>query len=262
MSTTPLTFRTAEETEMNDHTASADEAQFGRGAAPLIDVAGLSLSYGPVHALDGLDLSLQPGQIVGLLGENGCGKTTLLKILAGVLSGFEGQVSIAGHQPGPESKARVSFLPDTSFLPDSARVTYCLDLYDDFFADFQREKARDLIGFFGLPETLRLKQMSKGMREKVQIALAMSRDASVFLLDEPISGVDPAARQVILDGLLRNLEPDSLLVIATHLVHDLEPLLDGVVLMRHGRVIAQGDADDLRAQHGASLDQIFKETFR
>lgn len=104
--------------------------------------------------------------------------------------------------------------------------------------------------------------MSKGMREKVQIALAMSRDASVFLLDEPISGVDPAARQVILDGLLRNLEPDSLLVIATHLVHDLEPLLDGVVMMRHGRVIAQGDADDLRAQHGASLDQIFKETFR
>ena len=215
---------------MNDHTASADEAQFGRGAAPLIDVAGLSLSYGPVHALDGLDLTLQPGQIVGLLGENGCGKTTLLKILAGVLAGFEGQVNIAGHQPGPESKARVSFLPDTSFLPDSARVTYCLDLYDDFFADFQRDKARDLIGFFGLPETLRLKQMSKGMREKVQIALAMSRD--------------------------------SLLVIATHLVHDLEPLLDGVVMMRHGRVIAQGDADDLRAQHGASLDQIFKETFR
>ena len=231
-------------------------------STPLIDVTGLTMKYGPVHALQGVDLTLQPGQIVGLLGENGCGKTTLLKILAGVLAGYGGDVRIAGHEPGPESKARVSFLPDTSFLPDSARVTYCLDLYADFFADFQTEKARDLIGFFGLAESSRLKEMSKGMREKVQIALAMSRDARVFLLDEPISGVDPAARQVILDGLLRNLDQGSLLLISTHLVHDLEPLLDGVVLMRHGRVIAQGDADDLRTQHTASLDQIFKETYR
>ncbi|MGN0102223.1 ABC transporter ATP-binding protein [Dietzia sp. CH92] len=228
----------------------------------LVEASGLTMRYGPVTALDGLDLTLTSGRIVGLLGENGCGKTTLLKILAGVMTGYTGDVRIAGHAPGPESKALVSFLPDTSFLPDRARVSYCLDLYADFFADFRPEKARDLIGFFGLSEAMRLKEMSKGMREKVQIALAMSRDASVFLLDEPISGVDPAARQLIVDGIVRTLSEDSLLVIATHLVHDLEPVLDAVVMMRHGRVLLSGDADDLRGGHGASLDQIFKETYR
>lgn len=228
----------------------------------LIEVSGLTQRFGATTALDGLDLTLEPGRIVGLLGENGCGKTTLLKILAGVLEGYSGNVRIGGHAPGPGSKAIVSFLPDTSFLPDSARVSYCLQMYRDFFADFQLDKARDLIGFFGLPETARLKDMSKGMREKVQIALAMSRDARVFLLDEPISGVDPAARQLILDGILRTLSEDSLLLISTHLVHDLEPILDAAVMMRHGRVLLTGDVDDLRGQHSASLDQIVKETYR
>lgn len=228
----------------------------------LIRAEGLSYRYGVATALDNLDLDLSPGKIVGLLGENGCGKTTMLKIMAGVLSNYQGQVTVAGHAPGPESKALVSFLPDASFLPDGARVSYCLDLYEDFFKDFDRTKASDLIGFFGLDERMRLKEMSKGMREKVQIALAMSRNARVFLLDEPISGVDPAARQVILDGILRNLSEDSLLVIATHLIHDLEPILDAVVMMRHGKVILSGDADDLRAEHGSSLDQIFRETYR
>lgn len=228
----------------------------------MIELAHLSAGYGGRPVVEDVSFAFRPGEVTVLLGPNGCGKTTLLKILAGVLAGYSGHVSIAGHAPGPESKALVSFLPDTSFLPDSARVSYCLDLYSDFFADFQREKARDLIGFFGLSESTRLKEMSKGMREKVQISLAMSRDARVFLLDEPISGVDPAARQLILDGMLRSLGEDSLLLISTHLVHDLEPLLDGVVMMRHGRVIAQGDADDLRAHHSASLDQIFREMYR
>lgn len=249
MTTTPLPMQTPEMPEMNEPTT-------------LVEVSGLAMRYGPVTALDGVDLTLASGQIVGLLGENGCGKTTLLKILAGVMTGYTGDVRIAGHAPGPESKARVSFLPDTSFLPDRARVSYCLDLYADFFADFRPEKARDLIGYFGLSESTRLKEMSKGMREKVQIALAMSRDASVYLLDEPISGVDPAARQLIVDGIVRTLSEDSLLLIATHLVHDLEPVLDAVVMMRHGRVVLSGDADDLRGGRGASLDQIFKETYR
>ncbi|MGO1393995.1 ABC transporter ATP-binding protein [Agrococcus casei] len=229
---------------------------------PLIQLSGLTHRYGSRTAIDSLDLELRPGQIVGLLGENGCGKTTMLKIMAGVLSGYEGTVRIGGHSPGPASKAIVSFLPDASFLPDGARVSYCLDLYDDFFADFDRKKAADLISFFGLQQKMRLKEMSKGMREKVQIALAMSRDAKVYLLDEPISGVDPSARQTILDGILRNLSEDSLLLVATHLIHDLEPILDSVVMVRHGRVILQGQADDLRETHSTSLDQIFRETYR
>jgi ABC-2 type transport system ATP-binding protein len=229
---------------------------------PALSTSALTKTYGRTRAIDALDLELEGGRIVGLLGENGCGKTTLMKILAGVVSDYEGEARIAGFTPGPASKARVSFLPDTSFLPDGARARYCVDLYDDFFEDFDAAKAHELIRFFGLDESMRLKEMSKGMREKVQIALAMSRRAEVFLLDEPISGVDPAARQIILDGILETLEDDALLLISTHLIHDLEPILDAVVMMRHGRVVLSGDADDLRAQHGASLDQIFKETYR
>lgn len=229
---------------------------------PLIAVRDLHVSYGTTTAVDGLDLELGAGQIVGLLGENGCGKTTLLKVMAGVLSHYTGDVRVDGMAPGPDTKAMVSFLPDASFLADSAKISYCIDLYADFFDDFQAAKARDLIGFFGLDESKRLKEMSKGMREKVQISLAMSRDARLFLLDEPISGVDPAARSLILDGILRNLEEDCLLLIATHLIHDLEPILDSVVMMRHGKVLLTGSADDLRVEHAASLDQIFKEMYR
>ncbi|MCC2592673.1 ABC transporter ATP-binding protein [Tessaracoccus sp. OS52] len=227
-----------------------------------IEVRGLTKTYGPLRALDSLDLTLPYGQVVGLLGENGCGKTTLLKVLAGVLQDHEGSVWIAGSQLGPESKARVSFLPDASFLPDSARVSYCLDLYADFFADFDRDAAADLVGFFGLEQSMKLKQMSKGMREKVQIALAMSRKAHVYLLDEPISGVDPAARDVILKGILRNVSEDSLLLVSTHLIHDLEPILDAVVMMRYGKVQLTGQVDDLRHEHNKSIDQLFKEVYQ
>lgn len=227
-----------------------------------IEIKGLTKNYGVLRALDGLDLTMSTGQIVGLLGENGCGKTTLLKVLAGVLSDHIGDVTIAGHRPGPESKALVSFLPDASFLPDHAKVSECVRMYKDFFSEFNVDKAEDLIGYFGLEQSMRLKAMSKGMREKVQIALAMSRQATVYLLDEPISGVDPAARQIILDGMVRNLAEDSLVFISTHLVHDLESILDAVVMMRHGKVLLEGSVDDLRAQHHMSIDQLFREVYQ
>ncbi|GAA4731388.1 ABC transporter ATP-binding protein [Isoptericola chiayiensis] len=229
--------------------------------AALVSVRGLTVRYGRRTALDGLDLDLPAGQIVGLLGENGCGKSTLLKTLAGLYADHDGEVRIAGHRLGPQSKAVVSYLPDRSALPERARVRYCLDLFDDFFPDFDRARAEALLSHFRLDPAMRLKEMSKGMQEKAHISLAMSRRAQVYLLDEPISGVDPAARASILDGILHMLDADSLLVVATHLVHDLETSLDSVVMMRHGRVLLTGDVDDLRAEHGASLEQIFREVY-
>ena len=228
---------------------------------PLISVRGLSKNFGPVPALASVDLELGGGQIVGLLGQNGCGKTTLLKVLAGVMQDYEGQVRIAGNELGPGTKACVSFLPDASYLDDSATVAQCITMFSDFFQDFQADKANDMIAFFGLVADMKLKQMSKGMREKAQIALAMSRDAKVFLLDEPISGVDPAARDGLLEGIVRNLEPDSLVIISTHLIHDLEAVLDAVVMMRHGKVLLTGGVDDLRAEHGLSIDALFRKVY-
>lgn len=228
---------------------------------PLVAVHGLRKQFGPVVALDSLDVELQAGRVVGLLGENGCGKTTLLKILAGVMQDYDGEVRIAGIDPGPETKARVSFLPDASYLSDGATVAQYIRLFTDFFPDFRPDKARDMVKFFGLLEEMKFKHMSKGMREKAQVALAMSRDAKVFLLDEPISGVDPAAREVVLNGIVRNLEADALVLIATHLIHDLEPVLDAIVMMRHGKVLLAGEVDDLRAQHAQSVDELFRKVY-
>lgn len=247
--------------------AMADGAEAERDLAvrgeALVSARGVALRYGGVRALDGVDLDLAPGRIVGLLGPNGCGKTTLMKILAGVLQGYDGRVRIAGHEPGPESKALVSYLPDSGTLPGGSTVEACLVLYRDFFADFDEEKAREMLGFFNLETTMRLRQMSKGMREKVHIALALSRRARVHVLDEPISGVDPAARQVIMDGILRSFDDDdSLMLIATHLVHDLEQMLDEVLVMDRGRVVLNGQTDALREEHGAGLDHIVRGMFR
>ncbi|QIM15795.1 ABC transporter ATP-binding protein [Leucobacter insecticola] len=228
---------------------------------PVIEVSGLTKKYRGRAALSGLDLSLQPGQIVGLMGDNGSGKTTLLKILAGVLADWEGSVRIAGHAPGPESKALVSFLPDASFLPDRHRPADAIAQYARFFADFDEEKATQMIDFFGLPWDRSLKEMSKGMREKLQISLAMSRQARVYLLDEPISGVDPASRDVILKGILSNFAEDALLLVSTHLIQDVEAIVDSVVFLRGGQVMLAGDADALRTEHGSSLDALFRKVY-
>lgn len=228
---------------------------------PAIHVSGLTKAYRGRPALSGLDLALQPGQIVGLMGDNGSGKTTLLKILAGVLADWQGEVQVAGHALGPQSKAAVSFLPDASFLPDSHRAQDSIDLYGRFFADFDAEKAHEMVDFFGLPWDRTLKEMSKGMREKLQISLAMSRRAKVYLLDEPISGVDPASRDIILRGILSNFADDALLLISTHLIQDVEQIVDAVVFLRQGRILVQGEADALRAEHGSSLDALFRKVY-
>ncbi|GAA4906503.1 ABC transporter ATP-binding protein [Tessaracoccus lubricantis] len=230
--------------------------------SPAIKIAHLTKKYGAFPALNDLTLSLEGGQIVGLLGENGSGKTTLLKVLAGALTQYDGDVLVHGRRIGPDTKAMVSFLPDASFLADGDTIDGCVGMFQDFFSDFNEAKCRDLLKFFQLDTHRKLNTLSKGMREKVQIALAMSRDAKVFLLDEPISGVDPAARDVLLQAIVRDLPEDALLLISTHLIHDLEPVLDSVAFMRHGRILLQGAVDDLRAERNLSIDQLFREVYQ
>lgn len=227
----------------------------------VVRVRGLTKAYGGRTVLNGIDLELAPGQIVGLMGDNGSGKTTLLKILAGLLADWEGDVRVAGHAPGPESKALVSFLPDASFLPDGQRPAESIAQYARFFDDFDADRARRMIDFFGLPGDRTLREMSKGMREKLQISLAMSRRARVYLLDEPISGVDPASRDVILRGIISNFEEDALMLMSTHLIQDVEAVVDSVVFLRGGEVLLQGPADALRETHGMGLDSLFRKVY-
>lgn len=225
-------------------------------------VTNLTKTYRGRPALRDLSLELPAGRITGLMGSNGSGKTTLLKILAGVLADYQGRVRIAGHAPGPRSKAAVAFLPDAAFIADNLTAERAVAYYARFFADFDADKARDLIRFFKLPADRTIKEMSKGMGEKLRIALTMSRRARVYLLDEPISGVDPAARDVLMNGILTDFNPDSLLLISTHLIADVEPIVDSVVFLHEGGLMLAGDADDLREASGMSLDALFRKEYR
>ena len=239
--------------------------QTERGACTgqdLVHVDHLTKHYRKTPALRDYSLSLDAGHIVGLMGPNGCGKTTLLKILAGVLSDYAGIVTIGGCTPGVATKEIVSYLPDADFLNADWTAEDAIRVYSMFFADFDADKAASMVDFFGLPSDRRLSEMSKGMGEKLQISLIMSRRARVFLLDEPISGVDPATRDIILEGILREFNPESLLIMSTHLISDIEHFVDYALFMKEGQVLLQGDADDLRATHGDSLDAIFRKEYR
>ncbi|MDP9800866.1 ABC-2 type transport system ATP-binding protein [Arcanobacterium wilhelmae] len=229
---------------------------------PLIHVDSLTKKYGKLTALDTIRLDLYPGRVVGLIGNNGSGKTTLLKILAGLIQEYTGTVQIAGGAPGLATKAQVAFLPSDEFLNTEQKVADAVRLYSRFFADFDEPKALRLLEFFHIEPGAKLKELSKGTREKVQVALVMSRRAKAYLLDEPISGVDPGARTVILEGILRDFPEDALLFISTHLVSDVETIFDDVVMIKDGRVLYSGNADDLRAQTGLSIDSLARKEYR
>ncbi|XCB31044.1 ABC transporter ATP-binding protein [Arcanobacterium hippocoleae] len=230
----------------------AERGQYGDGD---------SLEISSKTALDSVNLNIESGRIIGLLGENGCGKTTLLKILAGVLQPSAGSVKIAGAEIGAQTKAITSFLPDADFLDKAITPAKAFHLYQDFFPDFDIEKARELLAFLGLHENQRYQTMSKGMREKLKLILIMSREAKLYLLDEPISGVDPAARQALLDTILRGWNPDSTLIISTHLITDIEAILDQAILMRGGKILMYRNVDELREEYGSSLDQLFRKEY-
>lgn len=229
---------------------------------PILQCEQLTKSYGSNLALDHVDLTVEQGRIVGLLGPNGSGKTTLLKLANGLLQPGSGTITIAGKTPGVETKKIVSYLPERTYLSNWMNVVQLLDLFCDFYEDFDRDRAEHMLTALEISPKLRIKQMSKGTREKVQLILVMSRKADLYLLDEPIGGVDPAARDYILNTIISNYDPEATVLISTHLIADVERVLDEFVFLYQGKVIRSGNADETREETGKSLDELFREVFK
>ena len=227
-----------------------------------VNCRGLAKVYGPVCALNHIDLQLTPGKIVGLLGPNGSGKTTLIKILTGLLQPTEGSVEICGVPVGAETKAMVSYLPDKMFYADWMRAVDLLDLFTDFYPDFRRDRAESMCASLAIPMKMKIKNMSKGTQEKLQLIVTMARRAKLYLLDEPIAGVDPAAREFILGTIMANCDAESTVVISTHLILDVEPILDEAIFLQRGRIVCYDSVENIRKQEGKSLDELFREIFR
>ncbi len=227
-----------------------------------IEINNLTKKFGDLTALDDVTLSLEQGQIVGLLGPNGSGKTTLIKILNGLLQPTSGSVSINGNAPGVETKKVVAYLPDRNALPDYMTASQLMDIYGDFFADFDRLKAEAMVDDLGIDRQQTMKKMSKGTKEKLQLCLVMARQADVYLLDEPIGGVDPATRDYILRTIISNYNENAVVVISTHLIADVESVLDDVVFIHNGKIVLHKAADEIREEKGESIDKLFREVFK
>jgi ABC-2 type transport system ATP-binding protein len=228
----------------------------------LLCCQGLTKKYGATLALDNVNLCLPSGKIIGLLGPNGSGKTTLIKLINGLLTPTAGQVTIDGDAPGPVTKAKVAYLPDNSYLNTWMTVRQIVSYFNDFYADFNPAAAYEMLGRLGISPDQRLKTLSKGNKEKVCLILVMSRQAKLYVLDEPIAGVDPAARDYVLSTIISNYNPEATVLISTHLIADIEQVLDEVVFIRNGQVVLHETVDAIREQHGKSVDELFREVFR
>ena len=228
----------------------------------LIEIAGLTKAYDSKHiAVNNITLSLPRGKIIGLLGPNGSGKTTLIKMMNGLLTPTHGNIRINGQFVGADTKAHVAYLPDRTYLSGGQKISRVLDFFCDFYLDFQRDKAMALLQSLNIDPDMKLKALSKGTREKVQLILVMSRDADLYVLDEPIAGVDPAARDYILRTIINNYNPGSTILLSTHLIGDIESVLDEVIFMRYGHLVLYTSVDNIREQHGKSVDAYFREVF-
>ena len=228
----------------------------------VLECKDLSKHYGNAPALNHVSLAGEPGRIVGLLGPNGSGKTTLIKLANGLLTPSEGEVLVCDMAPGKESHASVSYLPERTCIPTWMSVKQLLDFYGDFYRDFNRKAAEEMLTHLNIRLTQRIKQMSKGTREKVQLIMVMSRAAKLYLLDEPIGGVDPATRDYILSTIIGNYNPEAAVIISTHLIADVENVLDDVIFINKGRVLLQQSVDQIRQEKGCSVDELFREVFR
>ena len=228
----------------------------------LLTCTGLTKQYGSKAALDNLNLTLPRGRIIGLLGPNGSGKTTLIKLINGLLAPTAGQLYINGNEPGPDTKKVVSYLPERTYFNSWMKVNDILDFFCDFYADFRRNRAEDMLQRLGIDPTARLSTMSKGTKEKEQLIMVMSRDADLYCLDEPIGGVDPAARDYILQTIISNYNENASVLISTHLISDIENVLDDVIFIQNGHIRLHTSVDAIREQEGKSVDTLFREVFR
>ena len=228
----------------------------------LVEINNLTKFYEKKKlALDHLNLTIPRGKIIGLLGPNGSGKTTLIKLINGLLLPTEGVILVNCFQPGPESKAWVSYLPERTYFQGSMKVRELIDLFADFYQDFRPERAREMLANLRISEEDRLKTLSKGTKEKVQLIMVMSRQAQLYILDEPIAGVDPAARDYILRTIISNYSEEATVLISTHLITDIEQVLDEVIFIRDGRVVLQDTVEHIRESRGKSVDGFFREVF-
>lgn len=222
----------------------------------------LCKTYGQLKALDDVSLSIESGRIIGLLGPNGAGKTTLIKIINGLLTPTSGQLTIGGSFPGAYTKSIVSYLPDVNYLNNWMTVEQIVRMFADFYEDFRSELAFTMIAKLGINEKSRLKTLSKGNKEKVSLILVMSRNAKLYVLDEPIAGVDPATRDYIISTIINNYNPDASVLISTHLISDIESVLDEVIFLKDGKVMLHDSVDHIREEHGQSVDELFREVFK
>lgn len=228
----------------------------------LVEIRNLTKIYNKRKtALNHLNLMLQRGRIIGLLGPNGSGKTTLIKILNGLLTPTEGEVLINGSYPGPETKARISYLPERTYFDNNMKVSELISFFADFYEDFKQERAREMLTSLNIDESAKIKTLSKGTREKVQLILVMSRDADLYILDEPIAGVDPAARDYIIKTIITNYNENATVLLSTHLIADIENILDEVIFIKNGEVILQSTVEEIRETREKSVDSYFREVF-
>ena len=229
---------------------------------PILECKGLTRKFNHFFALSNVDLTLERGEIIGLLGPNGSGKTTLIKLINGLLLPTDGQITVNGSVPGVETKKIVSYLPESGCLDERRRISELISYYSDFYSDFDVSRAHTMLKDLDIDPSLRLKTLSKGTKEKVQLILVMSRDAQLYVLDEPIGGVDPAARDYILRTILTNYNEDASVLISTHLIADVENVLDRVLFLQNGQITLNASVDEIRSGHKKSVDALFREVFR
>ncbi len=229
---------------------------------PILECNSLTKKFTGVDALSNVNLRLERGRIIGLLGPNGSGKTTMIKLINGLLVPTNGSLLVDGKQPGSETKKIVSYLPERTYLPEWMRISETIEFFKDFYTDFDEKRAYEMLERLQLNPTKRLKTLSKGTKEKVQLILVMSRNADLYCLDEPIGGVDPAARDYILNTIISNYNEKATVLISTHLISDIEKVLDEVVFIKNGQIMLHSSVEDIRSKEGKSVDSLFREVFR